>query len=150
MLPISKRDVISESETCLTASQLPRFAQTAQQSPVAFPYTFHHAPLLARARRTCSPHPAQHPDLMGSRSPDPTTSHASRRKEAHLTPPPIYSRDFAYSDTKPVLVSPGPRMAGSSIRDTSAAVFAEYVLSLSIAIAQCPPAPRRAAAAQQP
>lgn len=40
--------------------------------------------------------------------------------------PPVYSRDFAYSDSKPVLVAE-PSMASLSIRDTSARTFAEYV-----------------------
>lgn len=40
--------------------------------------------------------------------------------------PPVYSRDFAYSDSKPVLVAEPP-MASLSIRDASASTFAEYV-----------------------
>lgn len=68
---------------------------------------------------------------MGSRSTtNSTTSHPPRRKAPRPPlPPPVYSRDFAYPNSKYQLVLPGPRMARSSIRDASASLFAEYVLS---------------------
>ena len=59
-----------------------------------------------------------------------TTSHASRRKPPRPPlPPPVYSRDFAYPNSEYQLVLPEPRMARSSIRDASASLFSEYVLS---------------------
>jgi hypothetical protein len=68
---------------------------------------------------------------MGTRSHQSTSSHPSRRKPHHHLPPapPVYSRDFAYPNNEPQLVLPGPRMARPSIRDASASLFAEYVLS---------------------
>jgi len=67
---------------------------------------------------------------MGTRSHPSTTSHPPRRK-AHRPPlpPSVYSRDFAYPNSEYQLVLPGPRMARPSIRDASASLFAEYVLS---------------------
>lgn len=43
--------------------------------------------------------------------------------------PPIFSRDFAYADSSPVILSlfEESRMAGENISDFSAASFAEYV-----------------------
>ena len=69
---------------------------------------------------------------MGTRSLHFTTSHPSRRKAHHPPPPPpppVYSRDFAYPNSEYQLVLPGPRMARPSIREASASLFAEYVLS---------------------
>ena len=56
-----------------------------------------------------------------------TTTHPSRRNTTR--PPPVYSRDFAYPNSEYQLVLPEPRMARSSIRDASASLFSEYVLS---------------------
>lgn len=47
------------------------------------------------------------------------------RNKPKPTSPPVYSRDFAYSDSSPVLVAEEPSMASLSIRDTSARTFAE-------------------------
>lgn len=41
--------------------------------------------------------------------------------------PPIFSRDFAYADSSPVVLAEESRMAGLNIADFSAASFAEYV-----------------------
>jgi hypothetical protein len=70
---------------------------------------------------------------MGTRSHASTSAQPSRRKAHHPPPaPPVYSRDFAYPNNERQLVLPGPRMARPSIRDASASLFAEYVLSFFI------------------
>lgn len=46
--------------------------------------------------------------------------------------PPIFSRDFAYADSSPVVLSEESRMARENIAEFSAASFAEYVRRLPI------------------
>ena len=44
--------------------------------------------------------------------------------------PPIFSRDFAYADSSPVILSERSRMADENIAEFSATSFAEYVCLL--------------------
>lgn len=44
-----------------------------------------------------------------------------------ISTPVIFSRDFAYTDNRPVVLAPPMRIASIDIRATSAKIFAEYV-----------------------
>lgn len=46
--------------------------------------------------------------------------------------PPIFSRDFAYADSSPVVLSESKHMAEENIADFTASTFAEYVLRFTI------------------
>lgn len=49
------------------------------------------------------------------------------RDRNRVTTPPIFLRDFAYTDNAPVVLHEPMRMAKGNINNASASTFAEYV-----------------------